>query len=275
MFLDYNAQSGKCVEIESINTLENINGTRGKNERLMPTSKELGDKEFYIGLWTYLQTNSKSNQLDGYRYIEKSLLSPTRIVDFITNTSKTKNGNYINKNITRPTVIKGIELLMKRGYIMDVVDGEAIMGDLSGKEYYRLQNDDIFQYYVLLENEFLKTLLSTLSQDAIKVYLVYYSFNYVDTVNPCYLTQEEILRRIGLKKSGQSLEKLRHINTMLRACGLIEQDYVITKENGVEIKRNLLTKAPLYWNTKLYEEAQKALMMKKMLINKSKICSLC
>lgn len=275
MFLDYNAQSGKCVEIESINTLENISGTRGKNERLMPTSKELGDKEFYIGLWTYLQTNSKSNQLDGYRYIEKSLLSPTRIVDFITNTSKTKNGNYINKNITRPTVIKGIEILMKRGYIMDVVDGEAIMGDLSGKEYYRLQNDDIFQYYVLLENEFLKTLLSTLSQDAIKVYLVYYSFNYVDTVNPCYLTQEEILRRIGLKKSGQSLEKLRHINTMLRACGLIEQDYMITKENGVEIKRNLLTKAPLYWNTKLYEEAQKALMMKKMLINKSKICSLC
>lgn len=275
MFLDYNTQSGKCVEIESINTLENINGTRGKNERLMPTSKELGDKEFYIGLWTYLQTNSKSNQLDGYRYIEKSLLSPTRIVDFITNTSKTKNGSYINKNITRPTVIKGIEILMKRGYIMDVVDGEAIMGDLSGKEYYRLQNDDIFQYYVLLENEFLKTLLSTLSQDAIKVYLVYYSFNYVDTVNPCYLTQEEILRRIGLKKSGQSLEKLRHINTMLRACGLIEQDYMITKENGVEIKRNLLTKAPLYWNTKLYEEAQKALMMKKMLINKSKICSLC
>ena len=267
MFLDYNTQSGKCVEIESINTLENINGTRGKNERLMPTSKELGDKEFYIGLWTYLQTNSKSNQLDGYRYIEKSLLSPTRIVDFITNTSKTKNGNYINKNITRPTVIKGIEILMKRGYIMDVVDGEAIMGDLSGKEYYRLQNDDIFQYYVLLENEFLKTLLSTLSQDAIKVYLVYYSFNYVDTVNPCYLTQEEILRRIGLKKSGQSLEKLRHINTMLRACGLIEQDYMITKENGVEIKRNLLTKAPLYWNTKLYEEAQKALMMKKMLMN--------
>ena len=91
MFLDYNTQSGKCVEIESINTLENINGTRGKNERLMPTSKELGDKEFYIGLWTYLQTNSKSNQLDGYRYIEKSLLSPTRIVDFITNKSLKSN----------------------------------------------------------------------------------------------------------------------------------------------------------------------------------------
>lgn len=274
MFLDYSAQSGKYVEVENINTLETINGTRGNNERLMPSGRELGDKEFYIGLWTYLQTNSKSNQTDGYRYIEKSLLSPTKIVEFITNTSKTKDGTYVNKPITRPTVTKGIDLLIKRGYIMDVVDGELIMGDLSGKEYYRIQNDDVFQYYVLLENEFLKTLLSTLSQDAIKVYLIYYSFNYVDTVNPCYLTQEEILKRIGLKKSGQSLEKLRHINTILRTCGLIEQDYMITKENGVEIKRNLITKAPLYWNTKLYEEAQRALNMKKMMINRSKICSL-
>lgn len=275
MFLDFNSYGNKCVEVENINTLETINGVRGNNERLMPSGRELGDKEFYIGLWTYLQTNSKSNQVDGYRYVEKSLLSPTRIVDFITNTSKGKDGSYINKPITRPTVIKGVDFLIKKGYIIDIVDGEAIMGDLSGNEYYRIQNNDVFQYYVLLENEFLKTLLSTLSQDAIKVYLIYYSFNYVDTVNPCYLTQEEILKRIGLKKSGQSLEKLRHINTMLRACGLIEQDYMITKENGVEVKRNLITKAPLYWNTRLYEESQRALEVKKMLINRSKICSLC
>lgn len=275
MFLDYSTQSGKCVEVENINTLETVRGTRGNNERLMPSGKELGDKEFYVGLWAYLQTNSKSNQVDGYRYIKKSLLSPTKIVEFITNTSKNKDGDYINKPITRPTVMKGVDLLIKRGYIMDVVDGENVMSDLSGREYYRIQNDDVFQYYVLLENEFLKTLLATLSQDAIKIYLVYYSFNYVDTVNPCFLTQEEILRRVGLKKSGQNLEKLRHINTMLRTCGLIEQDYMITKENGVEIKRNLITKAPLYWNTKLYEEAQKALSMKKMLIDRSKACSLC
>lgn len=274
MFLDYSVECGKHIEVESINTLEAINGTRGNNERLMPSGKELSDKEFYVGLWTYLQTNSKSNQVDGYRYVEKRLLSPTKIIEFITNTSKTKQGTYINKPITRPTVMKGIDLLIKRGYIMDVVDGEVVMGDLSGREYYRLQNDDVFQYYVLLENEFLKTLLSTLSQDAIKVYLVYYSFNHLDTVNPCFLTQEEILRRVGLKKSGQSLEKLRHINTMLRTCGLIEQDYMITKENGVEIKRNLVTKAPLYWNTRLYEETQKALNMKKMLISRSKACSL-
>ena len=103
MFLDFNSYGNKCVEVENINTLETINGVRGNNERLMPSGRELGDKEFYIGLWTYLQTNSKSNQVDGYRYVEKSLLSPTRIVDFITNTSKGKDGSYINKPITRPT----------------------------------------------------------------------------------------------------------------------------------------------------------------------------
>lgn len=253
----------KHTEIESINTLELINGTRGKNERLMPSGEELEDREFYIGLWTYLQTNSKSNQIDDYRYIEDKLLSPTKIRNHIYNTSKSKDGYYTKKQITRPTIVKGIKLLAKRGYIIDIVDGEDVMGSLRGKKYYKLLNDGAFRYYILFENEFLKTLLSTLSQDAIKVYLVYYSFNSVDCINPCFLNQGEILKRIGLKMSGNNLEKLRHINTTLRACGLIEQDYLITKEDGVEVKRNLITKAPLYWNTRLYEEVQNEIKMKK------------
>lgn len=254
------------IEMRSINSLESVENERGNNERLMPTGIELSDKNFYISLWAYLQTYSRCNHADGFRYISKKNLSPSKIVDYISNLSRKGTNKYINKPLSRPTVIKGIKYFKEREYILEEVDGEIIQKELKGKKYYRIQNENVFKYYVLLENEFLKTLLSTLSQDAFRVYLIYYSFNEYNEMGKCFLPQEEILRRVGLSSSGKNFEKLRHINTILRACGLIEQEYQITRNfDGVEIKRNLITKAPLYWNTKLYTEVVKSLENKEIL----------
>lgn len=243
-------------ELQSTNNLEEIKGIRSRNERLMPTGEELMDKNFLIGLWGYIQANSKANLMDGYRYINVKCLIPTEVIKYVNNLSKDKNsGQYFNKPITRPTIIKGINYLKENGYIISEVKGDEVMGGYKGL-YYKVNNDDVFKYYVLMENDFISAITSTLSQDTIKVYLIYYSFNINN--QKCYLNQDEILRRVGLSASGKNYEKLRHINAILRTLGLIQQEYMIERDvTGREVNRKIVTTAPFYWNTRLYIETKK------------------
>ena len=234
----------------------------GSNERLMPTGEELKDKNFMVGLWGYIQSKSKCNHMDEFRYVAKKDISPTKIAEHITNFLKENGGDiYINKPVTRPTINKGIKYLKDNGYILEEVKGSEVFKEYKGT-YYKLKNKDVFNYYVLLENEFLKTLISTLSQDVIRVYLVYYSFNTKEKVGQCYLKQHEILARIGLSNSGKNYKKLRHINAVLRAMGLIEKKYKIERDvTGREISRKLITTAPYYFNTKLFREVHGGLLL--------------
>lgn len=234
----------------------------GSNERLMPTRKELEDRNFMIGLWGYIQTKSKCNHMDGFRYVSTKDICPTKIAKHIMNLSKEENSDiYINKLVSRPTITKGIKYLKDNGYILEKVDGSVVFTEYKGT-YYRLKNEDVFNYYTLLENEFLKTLISTLSQDVIRVYLLYYGFNTKEKVGQCYLNQDEILARIGLSNSGKNYKKLRYINAVLRAMGLIEQKYRIERDvTGREINRKLITTAPYYFDTKLFIEIQSGLLL--------------
>ena len=84
----------------------------GSNERLMPTGEELKDKNFMVGLWGYIQSKSKCNHMDEFRYVAKKDISPTKIAEHITNFLKENGGDiYINKPVTRPTINKGIKYL--------------------------------------------------------------------------------------------------------------------------------------------------------------------
>ncbi|MDM0859540.1 hypothetical protein ACV3SO_13785 [Clostridium perfringens] len=254
--------------LERINDYERENKIQPKrsyekpnNERLLPTeSLFLEDKRFSYGLWMYLQSISKGNNVDGYRYVNIRDIKLNNLINYIFNLTKDKERDcYLNKKISKPTLKKALNYLKEIGLIIDVVDGKEVMGGYKGK-YYRIKNR--FKRYVLMENDYLKILLRYLSQDSIKVYLLYYSFSNQYGESICFLNQETILERIGLSASGQNFKKLWHINNELEKFGLITKYQEIYKREGREFKRKNIIKANWYWETELYHIMQKELYEK-------------
>ena len=173
-------------------------------------------------------------------------------------TPKRKRDGTIKYNIA---VADRMKYLKDMNFIVGVVDGNEVIEGYKG-EYYKIKNRDTFEYYIKMNVDFIKMLSRSLAQDAIKVYMVYYSFNKDEVEGQCFLTQEQILGRIGLSKSGDNCEKLTYINIILEELGLIERYVKIQRENGREVKRNNIIVAPLYWKTKLYDRLQKMLETK-------------
>lgn len=233
---------------------------RGNNERMLPSgNKEL--EPITILIWAYLQSNSKCNHIDEFRYVAKKDATTKKIKEEITSLKKFKGGKgYINKAIDDKTIRKHIKIMEDIGLIVGEVDGSEVMENYKGK-YYRLKNLDTFKYYVLLESEFTRALVGALNDFTLSLYLVYYGFNASDNCNGlCYLNQDVILERMGFSASGQNLDKLRFANALLRSNGLIRQAYEITKDsNGREVKRKLITVVPKYWETKLYDEIKRGI----------------
>lgn len=233
---------------------------RGNNERMLPSgNKEL--EPITVLIWAYLQSNSKCNHMDEFRYVAKKDATTKKIKEEIASLKKIKGSKgYINKTIDDKTIRKHIKIIEDIGLIVEEVDGSEVIGGYKGK-YYRLKNLDAFKYYVLLENEFTRALIGTLNDFTLSLYLVYYGFNASDNCNGlCYLNQDVILERMGFSASGQNLDKLRFANALLRSNGLIRQAYEITKDsNGREVKRKLITVVPKYWETKLYDEVKRGI----------------
>lgn len=233
---------------------------RGNNERMLPSgNKEL--EPIIVLIWAYLQSNSKCNHMDEFRYVAKKDATTKKIKEEIASLKKIKGSKgYINKTIDDKTIRKHIKIIEDIGLIVEEVDGSEVIGGYKGK-YYRLKNLDAFKYYVLLENEFTRALIGTLNDFTLSLYLVYYGFNASDNCNGlCYLNQDVILERMGFSASGQNLDKLRFANALLRSNGLIRQAYEITKDsNGREVKRKLITVVPKYWETKLYDEVKRGI----------------
>lgn len=233
---------------------------RGNNERMLPSgNKEL--EPITVLIWAYLQSNSKCNHMDEFRYVAKKDATTKKIKEEIASLKKIKGSKgYINKTIDDKTIRKHIKIIEDIGLIVEEVDGSEVIGSYKGK-YYRLKNLDAFKYYVLLENEFTRALIGTLNDFTLSLYLVYYGFNASDNCNGlCYLNQDVILERMGFSASGQNLDKLRFANALLRSNGLIRQAYEITKDsNGREVKRKLITVVPKYWETKLYDEVNRGI----------------
>lgn len=226
------------------------------NERLIPTGSLLADKKFSIGLWLYIQNLSKYNHIDDNRYIKKDLLNSTMLMPAC---KLIKEGEGKKFNITpasRNTITKYINHLKDTGYIVGEVDGSRVFDGYTGT-YYEVKNKDAFDKYVLLGNDFLEILLENLSQEAIKVYLIYYSYNCKKSEGICYLNQSEILNRIGLCANTRNLTKLRYINKQLESLGLIFTEKQYIKQFGVVVKTKISTKAPFYWNTKIYKNRKK------------------
>ncbi|MBX9185676.1 helix-turn-helix domain-containing protein [Clostridium sp. K04] len=233
------------------------------NERLLPTTKEtLGEKKFLYGLWLCLQEMSKGICTDNFRYVKVDEVNNSALANRITAMTRPKGSKeYYEKPIDRRTVAKGMKYLKDMNFIVGVVDGNEVIEGYKG-EYYKMKNRDTFEYYIKMNVDFIKMLSRSLTQDAIKVYMVYYSFNRDEVEGQCFLTQERILERIGLSKSGDNCEKLTYINIILEELGLIEKYVKIQRENGREVKRNNIIVAPLYWKTKLYDRLQKVLETK-------------
>ena len=233
---------------------------RGNNARMLPSgNKEL--EPITVLIWAYLQSNSKCNHMDEFRYVAKKDATTKKIKEEIASLKKIKGSKgYINKTIDDKTIRKHIKIIEDIGLIVEEVDGSEVIGGYKGK-YYRLKNLDAFKYYVLLENEFTRALIGTLNDFTLSLYLVYYGFNASDNCNGlCYLNQDVILERMGFSASGQNLDKLRFANALLRSNGLIRQAYEITKDsNGREVKRKLITVVPKYWETKLYDEVKRGI----------------
>lgn len=229
------------------------NSVRSNNERLIPSGKELMDKKFFVAIWSYIQTHSKCNHSDGYRYISEKDLSIVKMSKCINNLSRqSENSSYSNKAFDRKTLKNKIDYLKEKKYILEKVTSSTLGSDYKG-DYYRIRNDDVFQYYILLENEFLESLHTRLSQDGLKLYFLYYGFNKCSTEGECYLNQDEILKRIGLTKTGANLKKLRYLNHHLKQLGLIKTYKKICKDGmGRKIKEKNITIAPLYWKTSYY-----------------------
>lgn len=70
----------KGVQAGEVYKSKNPFGERGANERIVSTGEELRRKEFCIGIWNHMQVNSKSNQIDDFRYISKDGLI-SRIIE--------------------------------------------------------------------------------------------------------------------------------------------------------------------------------------------------
>lgn len=230
--------TGEVEELEE-------NYTRPNNERILPTdATTLGNKKFPYALWMYFQSVSNYDFGDSERYLKKKIFNIKNISYMISSLCKdVKSNSYFGKLISKPTITKGIKYLVHNEFIRFTDDKER---------YCKMKN--WFQYYVLMENNFIKMLLKTLTQDAIKVYLLYYSFNTQEQEGKCYLTQEEILHRVGLSYSGQNLHKLWYINNELEALGLIKKYQIIHRFSGEDIHKKNITVAVLYWKTQLYRD---------------------
>lgn len=244
---------GSNVETPICDNEPLMNYKRRNDERVVPSGEELMDKNFYVGIWSYIQVKSKCNHLDGYRYISEKDLSPTKISSAICNLSKNKESNqFTNKAVDRKSITEKIKYLKEKKYILEKVDGNIVGEGYTGT-YYRIKNENAFKYYIVLENEFLESLYAGLSQDALKLYFLYYSFVQDDKDSKCYLNQDEILKRIGLSKSGSNYKKLRYLNRQLQELGLIRiYKRLCINECGKKFREKNITIVHNYWHTSYY-----------------------
>lgn len=234
--------------------LENpIEFKRPNNERLIPTGDILADKNFSISLWLHLQIESKANLVDGFRYVKKSETTISNMRLASKNLRKCPKKGFKNSQASANSVSSQFKYLKEQGYILGECDGSEFFKDYKGI-YYRMKNTDVFKYYTLMEVDFLEYLLTELSNDALKIYFLYYSFNSKNKENACYLNQDAILERVGLSPCGDNRTKLRFINKQLLDLGLITIDKQYKCKYGVEIKEINTTTAPLYWKTTLYSD---------------------
>lgn len=232
----------------------NDNSSNWRNKRVLPTGKELKDKKFYIGLWTYIQYVSKCNHSDDYRYVNKKDLLPNKVAKVLSNLSKeNKTGEFVQKKVSAPSIRKGIQYLIDNGYIVGEVDGSEVFEGYDGL-YYKIKNKDVFDYYVLLDNDFIEKLLKTLTQDELKAYLFYYGWNRNKNIGTCKLKRGEVLSRIGFSNARANRDKLRHIDSKLREYGLIQQKKECVKDSltGEYVASVIVTSIPFYWDSELF-----------------------
>lgn len=226
---------------------------RPNNERLIPTDDTLADKNFSISLWVHFQVVSKSNLVDGFRYVKKDETTIKTLRLASKNLKKCSEKGFKIAQASTNLVLKQFNYLKEQGYILGECEGSTVLEGYKG-QYYRINNTNVFKYYTLMEVEFLEHLVTRLSNEALKVYLVYYSFNTRNKENHCYLNQEDILKRVGLSSCGDNRTKLRFINKQLMDLGLIEIDKRYKNKYGVKIIEKNITIAPLYWKTTLYSD---------------------
>lgn len=229
---------------------------RPNNERLVPTDDTLADKNFSISLWIYFQVISKSNLVDGFRYVKKDRTTLPWLRSTSRTLKKCSEHGFSLQPVSINTASKQFKYLKEQGYVLGECEGSTVLEGYKG-QYYRINNTDVFKYYTLMEVEFLEYLNSKLSNEALKIYLLYYSFNTKHEERECYLHQEEILKRVGFSKGGKNYDKLRFINKQLMDLGLITIDKKYEYNNGVKIKEKNTTTAPLYWKTTLYSKLKR------------------
>ena len=144
--------------------------------------------------------------------------------------------------ISRQTVSKNFKYFVKCGLIKRIKDR-------SGKICYLIPNG--FNFYLKIEEKLLRIMSRSLSSNAIKVYLVYRSFN-DHYGKPCTLSKKDVLERIGLNtKSNNNEDILTDINKTLETLGLIEITKIIVNDENGKVKKNLSIKTLPYKDLKL------------------------
>lgn len=239
---------------------------RPNNERLMPSTGGrhgvLKDKKFNLMLWLNLQAKSKSNLFEmnnefKSRYIRKKDINFSQLAKQI-NLMRTTEGGYIHKHTNRNKIARDFKYLMEIGIVKET-DEVIFDGDKKG-DYFEIQNENVFERYNLFNVGFLKKLNRELAEEELRIYMVYYGFvkfslsKPYDSSGVCYLTQEQILNRIGYSYNGDNLDKLRVINKNLERLGLIYKENIIISSSTGKVCCTKQVVYPIpYWMTKFYK----------------------
>lgn len=202
-----------------------------KNRRNFPTTNEiLEDRKFDMKTFIKMQLESNWTEgLDEHRYIK---------VDSI---------NYLkwSKELgTSPkTLKKNIQLLLTSNILTKFVADD-------GEIYYKIQNK--FEYYLLFQEGFARSLLNIGSKNLIKVYFLYYKYS--DMYGVCKLSQKEILKQIGYPYDSSSVKMLKNINDSLEKLGLISVERIYeNKDKRTRLFLEIV--AHHYLETKFYEDS--------------------
>lgn len=246
------------------NILKEINMEIPKpnNERLMPSSggndKDiLNNKKFNVMLWALIQIKSYSTVIDtDVRYIKKSSINFSLLAKKI-NLMKNIEGDYIKKSTNRNKVARDFKYLIEIGLIKETNE-TLYYGDKEG-DYYEIKNLNAFRRYNLFQVDFLKALSKNLSEEELRVYMVYYGFLSqreeieFNANSICFLSQEQILKRAGYYYNGNNAHKLRAINLSLKEKGLIYKTNIKMIIKDKTVQKQVVFIIP-YWMTKFYKE---------------------
>ena len=202
-----------------------------KNKRNFPTTKEvLENREFDMKTYVKMQVESnRTDEIDEHRYIK---------IDSI---------NYLRWSkelgVSPKTLKKNIQLLLKSGIISKFVSS-------NGEAYYKIQNK--FEYYLLFQEGFARSLLDSCTKNLIKVYFLYYKYS--DLYGVCKLSQKDILKQIGYPYNSSSAKMLKNINDALVKLGLISVEKVYENKDK-KTKLFLEIVAHHYLETEFYKNS--------------------